>query len=971
MRRSGPVLIKIVYLLFTVSGFIGLTYEALWARYLKLLLGHSAYGQILTLVIYMGGLGIGSFIGGRASKKFKNPFFLYAGTELLVGMCGILYHTVYLAATSGYYHLVFFKDAGPIVNLIAKVIIAAVITSPGAILLGMTFPAIAVALMRYQKDSGKKTLPYLYFFNSLGAAAGIACTTYFTIAHLGTDGALKMAGFANIFLAIGFYLIARATSLSDTMGSAQHTAHPIVSSPAIVAWLLLSALTGFSSFLYEIGWIRLISLLLGSSTHSFDIMISAFILGLAFGGLYSNKILTMNKNIPWALGSVQILMGVFALCSIYLYKPFFTIINNFHQVFSRTEVAYGVTAVAKYLFCLLLMGPTTFFAGMTLPLITFWLLQRTADEKYTGSVYGWNTVGSIVGACAGGLVILPLCQLKYTLGIGAVIDIALGLFIFALYDSGKRRFTATAIAASVAVVPLFIMHFDSALLNEGVFRNYIAAARPAKKNNDRHVTVRDGRTATISFEQTPDRRTIKTNGKTDASITIKNGKVQMVFDEPTQASVAFYPMSIFNRPYNAAIIGMGSGRTAHHLLSDPLVTSVEIVEIEPEMVRLARGFLPFNRRAYEDPRAKIVIDDAKTYFFVNDKSYDLIISEPSNPWVSGVSSLFTIEFYRHITSFLKPGGVLVQWLHLYEFNSDLLLTIIKSMDAVFPCIKMYAVPGTGGALTDIVLIAGSHDFALSFLDRFHTTPSIQADLAEIETDPSFFGPQNYILSSATIRPLLESYRPNSDFNQFVDNGAEKAFFLKRFADLFVPFTSTVSYYQELTEPNACADMVRAKNKIKKESFSRHPSMKFLECLIAQTDSSTNWNVIDTVLYPPLLPYACPEVWSMSRAIDDYRKKCAQTSVPQKNRIRFQFLDAVMRSDRETTVRLLHSLPEICTPEDMWVDFIRTAMIEAVRSSDTVLAQRVYDRFVKGNPRLTPYEIMLSRNLIDRMSKPKP
>jgi spermidine synthase len=962
---------RIIYLLFTVSGFIGLTYEALWARYLKLLLGHSAYGQILTLVIYMGGLGIGSFIGAKLCKKMRNPFFLYAAIELLVGIAALFYHNTYLLATGLYYHASFFQHTGFLLNVSAKIALAAVITGPAAVLLGMTFPALAVALMRYKQDGGKKTLSFLYFFNSLGAAAGIICTSYFTIARLGTNGTLVLSGFANILIAVAFYLIARAVVVpADAKPYAPALPASGSLSAAVFAWLALSALTGFSSFLYEIGWIRLISLLLGSATHSFDIMISAFILGLAFGGLYSKKILRTGPAVPFALGIVQMLMGTFALCSIYLYKPLFAIINSFHQIFVRTELSYGIVSAVKYFLCLLLMGPTTFFAGMTLPLITYWLLSRTGDEKFTGSVYGWNTIGSIAGAFMGGVVILPALQLKYTLGAGALIDIALGLVILYRCNSRRYAFPLAAAAMVIAALPLFMVHFDSLLLNSGVFRYYIQDINDADRNTT--WNARDGRTATISFFQLLDgtKRTLKTNGKTDASLMLQGNRIVMAGDELTQAALAYYPMAVFDRPYTAAIIGFGSGRTAYHLLSDPMLKDLEIVEIEPEVVNLARGFMPFNKRAYEDPRAKIVIADAKTYFFVNDKSYDLIVSEPSNPWVSGVSSLYTLEFYRHCSGFLRSGGILVQWLHTYEFNSELLLSIIKAMDSVFPQIKIFQVPHPGYPdMTDIVLIAGKQDFSLSFLDRFSTTGSIKADLDETGTRPEFFGLQNYLLSTKTLQPILDNYRPNSDFHPYVDNGAEKAFFLKQTADLFTPFIQTLSFVQDLSEPQEFSPAYRETNRTNGDLMAgMQINLKSLDCVLAGADSSADWNQIDSKFYATVLQYPSADFWKTSGVVALYRQKCNLYNVLLQSRLKFQFIDAVMQGDHTTAIGLLGVLVKVFKQNEIGVNTIRTAEIEALRSGNPRLADEVFNCFIKRNFQLTGYEKMLYQKLAEGLQK---
>jgi spermidine synthase len=197
------------------------------------------------------------------------------------------------------------------------------------------------------------------------------------------------------------------------------------------------------------------------------------------------------------------------------------------------------------------------------------------------------------------------------------------------------------------ISPLLFVSFNPKVIAAGYFR------RTAFVMPDEKVTVRDGKTATISLHEIGDIKLIKTNGKTDAAVGGTKG-------EDTQAALVFLPMSMIEQPYDAAIIGLGSGMTAHYMLGDPLLKSMDLIEIEEEMVHLAREMMPYNRRVYESPRLNLVIDDARTFFSASNKQYDIIVSEPSNPWVSGVSSLFSKEFYQHSKRYLEPSGLLVQ-----------------------------------------------------------------------------------------------------------------------------------------------------------------------------------------------------------------------------------------------------------------------------------------------------------------------
>ncbi|MEZ5543830.1 MAG: hypothetical protein R3F10_01270 [Lysobacteraceae bacterium] len=146
---------------------------------------------------------------------------------------------------------------------------------------------------------------------------------------------------------------------------------------------------------------------------------------------------------------------------------------------------------------------------------------------------------------------------------------------------------------------------------------------------------------------------------------------------------AALPLAMHKQPDHVGIIGFGSGLTTHTFLADPRIKRVDTVEIEKAMVIGAQVFGERVRRAYTDPRSNIVIDDAKAYFAGQQGGYDIIISEPSNPWISGIGSLFSREFYQFIPRQMKPDGLFVQWVQLYEINDELVSSILNAMTPAF------------------------------------------------------------------------------------------------------------------------------------------------------------------------------------------------------------------------------------------------------------------------------------------------
>ena len=307
----------LVYFLFALSGFAGLIYEGSWARYLKLFLGHASYGQVLTLCIYMGGLAIGSFIAGKMVEWVKRPLLGYAAVELAIGIGGLVYHPLYNLLTGFFFDSEWIAGLGFTGAEITKVVLATGSTLPIAIAVGMTFPFIAAGLLR--KSGQELSLPMLYFTNSLGSAIGILVTSYLLIPELGNHATLCVAASINFLLAAIFGYIGFATSPNKeddeddaadvgadrAEDGASRAAEPLnvdyvaehkLPMPPKNTWLWIAAITGLTSFVYEIVWIRLLSLLMGSSSHSFDQMLSAFILGLAIGSAVSGKLLKKEKT---------------------------------------------------------------------------------------------------------------------------------------------------------------------------------------------------------------------------------------------------------------------------------------------------------------------------------------------------------------------------------------------------------------------------------------------------------------------------------------------------------------------------------------------------------------------------------------------------------------------------------------------------------------------------------------------------
>ncbi len=794
----------VLTIVFVLSGAAGLIYESIWSRYLGLFVGHSAYAQVIVLVIFLGGMSLGAALTSRYSTRLREPLLWYAGIEAAVGLMGLAFHPVYAATTGFAYDAIFPALAGSGALGMVKWGIAASMILPQSVLLGATFPLMSAGILRRVRGSSGRVLGVLYFANSLGAALGVLVAGFWLIGEVGLPGTLATAAVINLVVAAATFAAVRfAPDAEDDIAqvmdravvgeveAAAVDATPIGERRAL--WQLLLAVsfgTAVASFIYEIAWIRMLSLVLGSATHSFELMLSAFILGLALGAFWVRKRADRVPDPLRMLGFTQFLMGVLAIATLTVYSDSFYWMASLLEAVDENDAGYRVFNFARYGLSLAVMLPPTFCAGITLPLITRMLISNGEGERAIGAVYSWNTLGSIVGVAAAALWLMPALGLRGLLILGGAVDIALGVWVLwrrAGTGVPLRQTAGLAGLAGLAVVAVTMISpgLDPGILSSGVFR-YGTVPDPGSRNV---VFYEDGRTASVSVRLGGDSAySLATNGKPDASVShlwfaeppVDSLRTPLDGDESTQVLLPLITLAHVPDAREAAVIGHGSGITSHFLLGNETVERLVTIDIEPQMIAASRIFLPANARAFEDPRSHFVHDDAKSFFAASDHKYDLILSEPSNPWVSGVSGLFTEEFYQRISGYLAPGGVFGQWLHLYEIDDDLVLGVLAALHRHFASYAIYLTNDVD------ILVVASNERNLPAPDwSVFTTEDVRLDLARFSPiDPAALR-QALLLTRADLTPLLDSVAPNSDFHPLLDLGAERARFLRHSAEGFL------------------------------------------------------------------------------------------------------------------------------------------------------------------------------------------
>ncbi len=827
---SPSLLLKLLFVVFFCSGFAGLIYESIWTHYLKLFLGHAAYAQTLVLSIFMLGMAIGSWLAGRISLKTRHFFLVYAAVELILGLFAVNFHWISQAVSQW-----FFVGVAPAlasattVNLV-KWLLAGLLIGPQSVLIGMTFPLIANGLLQLHPQSTGRMLSLLYFTNSIGASIGVLVSGFVLISWVGLAGTTLISGLMNMLIAMvifALFAMRRGAAVLPADNSVEQP--PQLPHPHVRLLLIVATFTGVASFIYEIVWIRLLSLVLGSATHAFELMLSSFILGLALGGfLIRNKIDHLQR--PYrVLAMIQLAMGLAAIFSLVCYERAFVWMQLALAMLDQTEAGYWGFNLVSHLICLLIMLPATLLAGMTLPLIIRLLLKHRGVQS-VGNVYALNTLGSIGGVLLTVHLLLPLLGAKNSLLLGALIDMALGLLLLAWTRSYQSRRLLIGLSTTTVLLfaVLFPQQLDMHMLTSGVFRH---------GNISLHGEVlyyQDGKTATVSVRQdSSGKLSLLTNGKPDASI----DPLGVSRDESTQLLLGVIPSLLAQDKTLASVIGFGSGMTTHALLADPGWQRVDTIEIEPAMVAGARLLQQKAPRAFNDPRSRIVYEDAKSYFSSSAQRYGLIIAEPSNPWVSGVASLFTTEFYATVKRYLSQRGVFAQWVQGYELSPELLASIGNALGENFTYYDVYSV----GAV-DLLFVASQAPISDFTGDMEIRDEGLKQQLQALGFEHVSELAALKMVRKQELAGVLQRINPqvNSDYHPVVDQQAVKSRYLNAHtsgisdfvasglplhgsvlparsfelsnADLAVPYAAYIVDYRKFYE---------ALRQRKRQDFSRH------------------------------------------------------------------------------------------------------------------------------------------------------
>ena len=770
---------------FLLSGMAGLIDEIVWSKALPLLIGGTTLAQTVVLATFMGGLALGNWLFGRRADQSPDPLGLYARLELGVGLFCLVFPELFTATGDLYVRLAGPLGFGNPLTLPLKLALSASVVLVPTFLMGGTLPVLTRAVVRDLSDV-TVSVAHLYTVNSLGAVAGVVVGGFVLVPSWGFEGAIRLSAVLNLLLAGAFLWASRRWrgGLSVRAGApVEVPAEPAPPARTFTrtqqrAVLIVIGVSGAASMLYELVWTRLLSLVLGSSAYSFSIMLLTFIAGITAGAWAVGRTFTEERDpVSWlALAELGVAASILPLLPIYDHLPY--IFQSIASILPRTNAAFGGYLAVQVAVAVALMFLPTFFIGMTLPLAS---RVRVDDVglvgRRVGSVFSVNTVGTVLGAALTGLVLLPALGLRHALELGLGLSAVLGAWLLGVSQVRRRRALAGGAVAGLAAALLLMPDWNALVLHYGLFRYKQYAADSfddivAQLAPFRIEYARDGADTSVAVirDTRTDNLYLKVNGKTDAGTG---------HDMTTQLWLGHLGMLLNPQAKHAMIIGLGSGITASAVLTHP-GADVDLVEIADTVVEGARLFAPHNGNLLEDPRFRLHLGDAKEYFkLAPDARWDVIVSEPSNPWIAGIGNLFSLEYFSEIKAHLAPGGVLVQWVHLYELDDDLLRVILNTVSAVFPNVEIWQ------CNTRDILVAASAEPLRLDLDHVRqrlALPAVHDDLNRpavgqpLDKVEVFLA--NQVLSSPRFKKLFPGDEPlNRDTRPLLEYQAPRAFFV--------------------------------------------------------------------------------------------------------------------------------------------------------------------------------------------------
>jgi len=764
-----PARVALVAAFLCVSGLCALIFQTAWLRDFRLIFGSSTPAAAAVLAVFMGGLGLGNAFFGRRVDASPAPLRFYAALELGISIAAGLSPFLVQTVRGMYIALGGQQALGIAGATVVRLLLTALVIGVPTFLMGGTLPAAARAATATE-DAGRRSIGWLYGLNTLGAVLGALLATFVLLELFGTRETLWIAVALNLVnAALAWRTAQRWAATPDgtprpdrgSRRKSEKTKEPPTlqtggdaaaadlqdASPVLI--YAAAGIVGFAFFLMELVWYRMLGPILGGTTFTFGLILAVALAGIGVGGavyplLFRSRVPTLRDlalscawealaiAVPFALGDR---VAIFAL------------VLQGLRYFGFAGQTLGWTLVA-----LVVIFPAAVVSGIQFPLLIA-LLGRGSREvgRQVGPAFAWNTAGAIAGSLAGGFGLVPVLTApgawKFVFGLLSLLAILLALAVFRRQRRAGQLLHPLAVTAA-ATACLFALGPTSVWRHSGIGagRAWLPPASNATRNDliawkrDRQRNIvwqADGREVSVAVS-TASGVAFLVGGKSDGNAATDAG---------TQIMFSVLAAMLHPQPQEGLVIGLGTGESAGWLATLPTMQRVDVVELEPAIAAVAAASTALNHDVLHHPKVQIEFNDAREALQTTRRKYDVIASEPSNPYRAGVASLYTLDFYRAVRERLKPGGLFAQWVQGYEIDVLTMRIVLATLRTAFPYVEVWqAKPG------DLVMICSAEPLAYEL-----------ARLQERVAQPAYAEALRVGWRTQTVEGVLAHYLANERF----------------------------------------------------------------------------------------------------------------------------------------------------------------------------------------------------------------
>ena len=693
--NKEPLIFSLMSLIFFFSGFTSLGYEVIWFKRFSQLLGSSTYAQIIVVSTFLTGLAAGAYVIGKVADRVPSPLRVYAFFELAIGIFAFLFPFEMNEAKHIFNLLQSVLPKSVFFDFLSMTGLSFSLIGIPCFLMGGTLPLLLRNFIVTTPWKHEST-GWLYAINTLGAAVGCLLTGFSFLPGFGMEVTNYVLVFFNGVIFLAAYRMSTVLQLNvdhDARDKGNPEEPSFLENPAFIVneavmWMALF-LTGCAALILQFVWTRKLAVLLGSTTYAFSSILFVYLLGIALGSLFYSRKKYLFRRVVYSLSIlILILLGTITLG--YLLIPILTILVAALRLY-RADFLYNLI-ICVFVSSVMQLIPT-FVMGILFP----YLLDITrASSLYVGSItgklYAFNTLGGILGSIITPLILLELSGSPLAFSLSLLLYFLAYFFLVYPQTGGKKglviNLVAVVLCVSMTSKPMNPLQTDMGMYIYGLIRFQDI------QNDHKLLYFKESTHSNVVVTEAFNQRSLRVNGKVDAS---DSGDMQ------TQIGLAVTPLIFSPKPNKIFVVGYGSGVSAGICSLFP-ESQVTCCEIDKAVIDAGKLFRKVNHFPELRPNFHIVIDDGRKVMEMSKDRFDIIISEPSNPWLSGISNLYSAEFYRVAKERLSEKGLFAQWLQTYKFTNANYTMVLKTIKSVFKYTTVFIVGGS-----DTLVIGSDYD----------------------------------------------------------------------------------------------------------------------------------------------------------------------------------------------------------------------------------------------------------------------